>query len=137
MTTENMNRYTAIITIDTDTADNAQQVLNERLNYDEDYGFPYEVNYSELQPEKSTRGIIIDASVIRERLDSRMEGVRDDNPNDKRIINAEDRIKSMDNGDFNALISSIDDERVWELFDEMCDLILDFVVDETIKTDPS
>lgn len=132
-----MDHYTAIITIDTDTADNAQQVLNERLNYDEDYGFPYEVNYSELRPEKSTRGIIIDASVIRERLDSRMEGVRDDNPNDKRIINAEDRIKSMDNGDFNALISSIDDERVWELFDEMCDLILDFVVDETIKTDPS
>lgn len=132
-----MDHYTAIITIDTDTADNAQQVLNERLNYDEDYGFPYEVNYSELQPEKSTRGIIIDASVIRERLDSRMEGVRDDNPNDKRIINAEDRITSMNDGDLNALISSIDNERVWELFDEMCDLILGFVVDETIKTDPS
>lgn len=132
-----MDHYTAIITIDTDTADNAQQVLNERLNYDEDYGFPYEVNYSELQPEKSTRGIIIDASVIRERLDSRMEGVRDGNPNDKRIINAEDRITSMNDGDLNALISSIDDERVWELFDEMCDLILGFVVDETIKTDPS
>lgn len=132
-----MDHYTAIITIDTDTADNAQQVLNKRLNYDEDYGFPYEVNYSELQPEKSTRGIIIDASVIRERLDSRMEGVRDDNPNDKRIINAEDRITSMNDGDLNALISSIDNERVWELFDEMCDLILGFVVDETIKTDPS
>ena len=41
------------------------------------------------------------------------------------------------NGDLNALISSIDNERVWELFDEMCDLILGFVVDETIKTDPS
>ena len=132
-----MDHYTAIITIDTDTADNAQQVLNERLNYDEDYGFPYEVNYSELQPEKSTRGIIIDASVIRERLDSRMEGVRDDNPDDKRIINAEDRIASMNDGDLNALISSIDNERVWELFDEMCALILGFVVDETIKTDPS
>lgn len=132
-----MDHYTAIITIDTDTADNAQQVLNERLNYDEDYGFPYEVNYSELQPEKSTRGIIIDASVIRERLDSRMEGVRDDNPDDKRIINAEDRIASMNDGDLNALISSIDNEHVWELFDEMCDLILGFVVDETIKTDPS
>lgn len=39
--------------------------------------------------------------------------------------------------DLNALISSIDDEHVWELFDEMCDLILGFVVDETIKTDPS
>lgn len=35
-----MDHYTAIITIDTDTADNAQQVLNKRLNYDEDYGFP-------------------------------------------------------------------------------------------------
>lgn len=53
------------------------------------------------------------------------------------IINAEDRITSMNDGDLNALISSIDDERVWELFDGMCDLILGFVVDETIKTDPS
>lgn len=112
-------------------------MLNERIYYDEDYGFPYEVNYSELQPEESTRGIIIDTSVIRERLDSRMEGIRDDNPNDKRIINAENRITPMNDGDLNALISSIDDERVWELFDEMCDLILGFVVDETIKTDPS
>lgn len=137
MTTENMNRYTAIVTIATEDIDNAEQVLNERIYYDEDYGFPYQVNYSELQPEESTRGIVIDASVIRERLDSRMEGIRDDNPNDKRIINAEDRIASMNDGDLNALISSIDNERVWELFDEMCDLILGFVVDETIKTDPS
>lgn len=137
MTTENMNRYTAIVTIATEDIDNAEQVLNERIYYDEDYGFPYQVNYSELQPEESTRGIVIDASVIRERLDSRMEGIRDDNPNDKRIINTEDRIASMNDGDLNALISSIDNERVWELFDEMCDLILGFVVDETIKTDPS
>lgn len=137
MTTENMNRYTAIVTIATEDIDNAEQVLNERIYYDEDYGFPYEVNYSELQPDESTRGIIIDASVIRERLDSHMEGVRDNNPNDKRIIDSYDRITSMNDGDPNALISSIDDERVWELFDKMCDLILGFVVDETIKTDPS
>lgn len=132
-----MDHYTAIITIDTDTADNAQQVLNERLNYDEDYGFPYKITYDDLQPEEDTRGIIIDASVIKDRLDQRMETVRDDDPNDKRIIDSYERIKSMDNGDFNALISSIDDERVWGLFDEMCNLILGFVVDETIKTDPS
>lgn len=137
MTTKNMNRYTAIVAIETEDIDNAEQVLNERIYYDEDYGFPYKVDYSELQPEESTRGIIIDASVIRERLDSRMEGVRDNNPNDKRIIDSYDRITSMNDSDLNALISSTDDERTWELFDELCDLILDFVVDETVKTDPS
>lgn len=57
--------------------------------------------------------------------------------NNSRVFDAYARIKHMDNGDLNALISSTDGERVWELFDEMCDLILDFVVDETVKTDPS
>ena len=134
-----MHRYNVPVTVITDDIDNAEQVLRERLNYSEDYGFWYEIEYDayDLQPEESTRGIIIDASVIKDRLNQRMEAVRDDNPNDKRIIDSYKRIKSMDNGDLNALISSTDDDRTWELFDEMCDLVLGFVVDETVDRDPS
>lgn len=134
-----MHRYNTIVTVTTDDIDNAERVLSERLTYDEDYGFWYEIDYDayDLQPEEDTRGIIIDASVIKDRLNQRMEAVRDDNPNDKRIINSYERIKSMDNGDLNALISSTDDDQTWELFDEMCDLILGFVVDETVDGDPS
>ena len=131
-----MPRYTAIVTIATDTLDNAEQVLNERIHYDEDYGFPYEVDYSELQPEKFTRGIIIDASVIREKLGYLMDMLDDDEPDDKRILNAHERIKSMDDGHLNALISSINDERAWELFNEVCDRVLDWIIDD-VNSDTS
>lgn len=131
--------YTAIVTIAADTLDNAEQVLNERIYYDEDYGFPYEVTYSELQPEKSTRGIIIDASVIRNKLDSFMEmhSIDSNDPFDKPMVDAYNRIKSMNKGDLNALISSIDDKYVWELFNDLCDQVIDSVIDTVMKTNPS
>lgn len=131
--------YTAIVTIAADTLDNAEQVLNERIYYDEDYGFPYEVTYSELQPEKSTRGIIIDASVIRDKLDSFMEmhSIDGNDPFDKPMVDAYNRIKSMNKGDLNTLISSIDDKYVWELFNDLCDQVIDSVIDTVMKTNPS
>ena len=131
--------YTAIVTIAADTLDNAEQVLNKRIYYDEDYGFPYEVTYSELQPEKSTRGIIIDASVIRDKLDSFMEmhSIDGNDPFDKPMVDAYNRIKSMNKGDLNTLISSIDDKYVWELFNDLCDQVIDSVIDAVMKTNPS
>ena len=134
-----MPYYTAIVTIAADTLDNAEQVLNERIYYDEDYGFPYEVTYSELQPEKSTRGIIIDASVIRDKLDSfmKMHSIDGNDPFDKPMVDAYNRIKSMNKGDLNALISSIDDKYVWELFNDLCDQVIDSVIDTVMKTNHS
>lgn len=130
-------RYTAIVTVITEDMDDAAQVLAERLSYDEDYGFPYELGYDDLQPEESTRGIIIDASVIRDKLDSFMElhPIDGSDPIDKPMINAYNRIKSMNKSDLNALISSTDDKQVWETFNELCEQILDSVVDAVIDAD--
>lgn len=44
-----LNRYFAFVTIAADTARQAERVLAERLGYDEDYGFPYTVEYSDPQ----------------------------------------------------------------------------------------
>lgn len=136
-------RYTAIVTVITEDMDDAARVLAERLSYDEDYGFPYELGYDDPQPEEDTRGIIIDASVIRDKLDSfmRLHPMNDSDPIDKPMINAYNRIKSMNKSDLNALISSTDDKEVWELFDEMCDKVIDSVmgavIDKTVDADPS
>lgn len=137
MTTKNMNRYTAIVTIETEDIDNAERVLNERIHYDEDYGFPYKIDYGELQPETEAPGIVIDASVIRDQLDSLMPILDDDDPEDKRILDANDRIKSMSDSDLNTLISSTDDKYTWELFNDMRDHILNSVIGAILETDPS
>lgn len=137
MTTKNMNRYTAIVTIETEDIDNAEKVLNERIHYDEDYGFPYKIDYNELQPETAAPGIVIDASVIRDQLDSLMPILDDDDPEDKRILDANDRIKSMSDSDLNTLISSTDDKYTWELFNDMRDHILNSVIGAVLETDPS
>lgn len=132
-----MPRYTAIVTIATDNIDNAEKVLNERIHYDEDYGFPYEIDYDELQPEESTRGIIIDASVIRDQFNSLMEYLDDNDPDDKRILDAYDHIKAMNDSDLNALISSSDNKYTWELFNDMRDQIFDSVINAALDTNPS
>lgn len=137
MTTKNMNRYTTIVTIETEDIDNAEKVLNERIHYDEDYGFPYKIDYNELQPETTAPGIVIDASVIRDQLDSLMPILDDDDPEDKRILDANDRIKSMSDSDLNTLISSTDDKYTWELFNDMRDHILNSVIGAVLETDPS
>lgn len=132
-----MPRYTAIVTIATDNIDNAEKVLNERIHYDEDYGFPYEIDYDELQPEESTRGIIIDASVIRDQFNSLMEYLDDNDPDDKRILDAYDHIKAMNDSDLNALISSSNNKYTWELFNDMRDQIFDSVINAALDTNPS
>lgn len=137
MTTKNMNRYTAIVAIETEDIDNAEKVLNERIHYDEDYGFPYKIDYNELQPETTAPGIVIDASVIRDQLDSLMPILDDDDPEDKRILDAHDRIKSMSDSDLNTLISSTDNKYTWELFNDMRDHILNSVIGAVLETDPS
>lgn len=137
MTTKNMNHYTAIVTIETEDIDNAEKVLNERIHYDEDYGFPYKIDYNELQPETTAPGIVIDTSVIRDQLDSLMPILDDDDPEDKRILDANDRIKSMSDSDLNTLISSTDDKYTWELFNDMRDHILNSVIGAVLETDPS
>lgn len=130
-------RYTAIVTVITEDMDDAARVLAERLSYDEDYGFPYELGYDDLQPEESTRGIIIDASVIKDKLDSfmKLHSIDGSDPFDKLMVDAYNRIKSMNKGDLNALISSTDDKEVWELFNELCDKVLDYIVSAVINTD--
>ena len=45
-----LNRYITSVTIEAETLENAEQVLAERLGYDEDYGFPYTLTYGDPQP---------------------------------------------------------------------------------------
>lgn len=131
-----MENYTAIVTVTTDSIDHAEEVFRERIGYDEDLGFDYTIGCDDPQPEKYTRGIIIDASVIREKLGYLIDMLDDDEPDDKRILDAHERIKSMDDGNLNALISSINDERAWELFNEVCDRVLDWIIDD-VNSDES
>lgn len=133
-----MHRYNNIVTVITDDIDHAEQVLSERFSYDEDYGFWYQIDYDayDLQPEEDTRGIIIDASVIREKFKTLINTLSDSDPDNDRIFDAYERIKGVnDSGKLNALISSTDDKRVWELFNEMCDRIVDCVIEAATNTD--
>lgn len=132
-----MHRYNTIVTVTTDDIDNAERVLSERLTYDEDYGFWYQIDYDayDLQPEEDTRGIIIDASVIREKFKTLINTLSDSDPDNDHIFDAYERIKGVnDSGKLNALISSTDDKEVWELFNDLCDMIVDSVIGAVIDT---
>lgn len=39
-----MSTFAVTVLIETDTAEHAQVVLNERICYDEDYGFDYKID---------------------------------------------------------------------------------------------
>ena len=47
--TKPLNPYVASVTIETETLEDAEQVLAERLGYDENYGFPYTLKYDDPQ----------------------------------------------------------------------------------------
>ena len=48
--TKPLNSYVASVTIEAETLENAEQVLAERICYDEDYGFLYTITYDDPQP---------------------------------------------------------------------------------------
>lgn len=48
--TKHLNRYSASVTVEAETLENAERVLAERLVYDEDYGFLYILKYDDPQP---------------------------------------------------------------------------------------
>ena len=147
------NRYFAFITIAADSTRQAKLVLAERLGYDENYGFPYTLEYKDPQlmdedPAENTytvetpkmsepNGIVIDASVIRDILEWKMNILDESDVHDRRLIRTHSRIASMSDTELNALIASTDDRRTWELFHEMCDRILDHVVDATVGANPA
>jgi hypothetical protein len=41
-----MPKFTAVVIVECETEEQANQVLAERLAHDEDYGFDYEVNHT-------------------------------------------------------------------------------------------
>lgn len=135
--TKPLNPYVASVTIEAETLENAEQVLAERLGYDEDYGFDYRLSYGEVQDAETVPGIVIDASIIRDILEWKMETVDEYDERDKRLIRTHIYVSSMSDDDLNNLIASTDDRSVWELFHEMCDRILDHVVDATVGPDLS
>lgn len=47
--TKPLNPYVASVIVEAETFENAEQVLAERLGYDEDYGFPYTLKYDDPQ----------------------------------------------------------------------------------------
>ena len=53
--TKPLNSYVASVTIEAETLENAEQVLAERLGYDEDYGFPYTLKYDDPQIVDNTK----------------------------------------------------------------------------------
>lgn len=58
--TKPLNSYVASVTVEAETLENAEQVLAERLGYDEDYGFPYTLTYNGPQPMSKTSSDVID-----------------------------------------------------------------------------
>lgn len=47
-----MTEHTFTITVSGCTAEQAQQVISERIDHDEDYGFPYQISATDAKPRK-------------------------------------------------------------------------------------
>lgn len=41
------NTYTFTVTVVTDTAEHAEEVMQERILHDEDYGYDYSINFKD------------------------------------------------------------------------------------------
>ena len=132
-----INNYRTIVTVTTDSIDHAKEVFRERIGYDEDLGFDYTISCDDSKLEKYTPGITIDAPFIRDKLELIMGVIDKSNPDNQRIIDARDKMRSMSDGNLNNLISSINDDHTWELFQEVCNRTLNSVIDKVNSSESS
>ena len=51
-----MHEYKFIVTVDAETKEQADRVMQERIGFDEDYGFDYSIDWEEIEPEPPTIG---------------------------------------------------------------------------------
>ena len=56
-----MKKYTFITTVEANSADEANQVIAERLGHDEDYGFDYRVDWEDHNPGATETRIALEA----------------------------------------------------------------------------
>ena len=58
--------FTVVVTIETDTLEHAEEVIIERIGYDEDLGFDYRIGWRDLQPSQVTTHTTRHISITRD-----------------------------------------------------------------------
>lgn len=110
--------HTFIVTVTGCDAEQAEQVMGERLLHDEDYGFDYSVNFQKNEPTSPKPPIYevnLNARSVRAEAFECIEHAND--PETARRVH--EKIKTMSDAEIGNLISNNTGDHFWNAFDNV------------------
>lgn len=111
--------HTFTVTVNGCSLEQAQQVMNERIGPDEDYGFFYRIHHQDghrqdVPRTPSVEGIRLDAESVKAEAHDRLQADLDNELTQKQV----DAIQNTDDGAINLIINNLVEDDFWSAYDD-------------------
>lgn len=107
--------HTFTVTISGCTPEQAAQVIAERINHDEDYGFDYTISYEEKAPATPGYAITLDAASVKAEVQDRF-----DHSGDPDLTQGDvDTVLAASDERISQLINNFVDDSFWSEYDDV------------------
>lgn len=107
--------HTFVVTVSGCTPEQARQVIAERINHDEDYGFEYSIGYEEKAPVTPGYAITLDAESVKAEMQDRF-----DNSGDPELTEDDlNTVLAASDERVSQLINNFVDDSFWSEYDDV------------------
>ena len=109
------SNHTFVVTVSGCTPEQAAQVIAERINHDEDYGFEYSIGYEEKAPVTPNYAITLDAASVKAEVQDRF-----DHSGDPDLTQGDvDTVLAASDERISQLINNFVDDSFWSEYDDV------------------
>lgn len=122
------SEHTFLVTISRCDREQAEQVIAERINYDEDYGFDYTIIHHDHRPSSShtSSAITLDAESVKAEVQDRFTNSQNHG------LSADDLtlVLAADDEHISQLINNLVDDSFWAEYDDVRSRVIDQLLSE-------
>lgn len=122
------SEHTFLVTVSGCDREQAEQVIAERINYDEDYGFDYTIIHHDHRPSSShtSSAITLDAESVKAEVQDRFTNSQDHGLSEKDL----NLVLAADDEHIGQLVSNLVDDSFWAEYDDVRSRVIDQLLSE-------
>lgn len=122
------SEHTFLVTVSGCDREQAEQVIAERINYDEDYGFDYTIIHHDHRPSSShtSSAITLDAESVKAEVQDRFTNSQDHGLSEKDL----NLVLAADDEHIGQLVNNLVDDSFWAEYDDVRSRVIDQLLSE-------
>lgn len=129
------SEHTFLVTVSGCDREQAEQVIAERINHDEDYGFDYQISHRDHRPsgaevvdktKRTATAITLDAESVKDEVQDRFTNSQDHGLSEKDL----NLVLAADDEHIGQLVSNLVDDSFWAEYDDVRSRVIDQLLSE-------